>query len=259
MTMTTDVQEFTSAAPSMRRASAYGARGPIAEALAQWWGPKGTTMRVLKLEFRPGGMFHYTIAFQPGHEMYARFIYREIVAPERIAFVISFSDAAGGITRAPFPQLKNLWPLEVLNVVTFTEQGGKTTVALRGRPINATDEERAMFAANTNSMRGASAALSTSSSTPGEILNHEEPVMNTPVMAPTERALTITRVFDAPARARVEGVDRAGARATLVGAASSSLDACRDRRARRRQMAHTSDRCRGPGASCGTAACSARW
>lgn len=125
-----------------------------ADALAQWWGPKGTTMHVLKLDFRPGGMFHYTIAFRPGHEMYARFIYREIVAPERIAFVISFSDAEGGITRAPFPQLEGKWPLEVLNVVTFTEQDGKTTVALRARPINATAEERTMFAANAESMRG---------------------------------------------------------------------------------------------------------
>ena len=105
-----------------------------AEALAQWWGPKGATIRVIKLDFRPGGMFHYTMAFQPGHEMYGRFIYREIVAPERIVFVNSFSDAEGGITRAPFPQLKDLWPLEVLNVMTFTEHGGKTTIDAARRP-----------------------------------------------------------------------------------------------------------------------------
>ena len=153
MTMTTDVQEFsfsrTFDAPRERVWRAWA----DAQALAQWWGPKGTTIRVIKLEFHPGGMFHYAMAFQPGHEMYARFIYREIVAPERIVFVISFSDPAGGITRAPFPQLKGLWPLEVLNVVTFSEQGGKTTITLRGGPINATDEERAMFAANTGSMQ----------------------------------------------------------------------------------------------------------
>jgi uncharacterized protein YndB with AHSA1/START domain len=152
--MTTDVvQEFafsrTFDAPRERVWRAWS----DAAALAQWWGPKGVAMRALKFEFRPGGMFHYTMAFQRGHEMYARFIYREIVAPERIAFVISFSDAEGGITRAPFPQLQGKWPLEVLNVVTFTEQGGKTTVALRGVPINASEEERAMFAANTASMQ----------------------------------------------------------------------------------------------------------
>lgn len=151
--MSVDSQEFTFSrtfdAPRERVWRAW----TDAESLARWWGPKNATIRVLKLEFRPGGMFHYTMAFQPGHEMYGRFIYREIVAPERIVFVISFSDAAGGITRAPFPQLKDLWPLEVLNTVTFTEQGGKTTIALRGSPIDATEDERAMFAANADSMR----------------------------------------------------------------------------------------------------------
>ena len=124
-----------------------------AEALAQWWGPRGVNIRVIKLDFRPGGMFHYAMAFQPGYEMYGRFVYREIVAPERLVFVNSFSDANGGITRAPFPQLKNKWPLEVLNVITLAEEGGKTTLTLHGGPINATDEERAIYAGNTESMR----------------------------------------------------------------------------------------------------------
>jgi len=124
-----------------------------AGALAKWWGPKGATIRVIKLDFRPGGMFHYSMAFQPSHEMYGRFVYREIVAPERLVFVNSFSDAAGGVTRAPFPQLQGKWPLEVLNVMTLTESGGKTTLDLRGAPINATEEERAIFASNTHSMR----------------------------------------------------------------------------------------------------------
>ena len=74
------------------------------EALGRWWGPKGVTMRVINFDLRPGGMFHYAFAFQPGHEMYGRFVYREIVAPERLVFVNSFSDPAGAITRAPFPQ-----------------------------------------------------------------------------------------------------------------------------------------------------------
>jgi uncharacterized protein YndB with AHSA1/START domain len=124
-----------------------------AESLAQWWGPKNAKIRVIRLDLRPGGIFHYAMTFQPGHDMYGRFVYREIVAPERIVFVNSFSDPAGGITRAPFPQLKDLWPLEVLNVMTLTEEGGRTTLSLRGSPINATEEERKVFAANTESMR----------------------------------------------------------------------------------------------------------
>ena len=124
-----------------------------AEALGQWWGPKGATVRVIDFDLRPGGMFHYAFAFQPGHEMYGRFVYREIVAPERLVFVSSFSDPDGGITRAPFPQLKDKWPLEVLNVMRLTELAGETTLTLRASPINASEDEYAMFAGNIGSMR----------------------------------------------------------------------------------------------------------
>jgi uncharacterized protein YndB with AHSA1/START domain len=123
------------------------------EAFGKWWGPKGTTLRVINFDLRPGGMFHYAFAFEGGHEMYGRLVYREIVAPERLVFVISFSDEAGGITRAPFPQLKDRWPLEILHVMRLTELAGETTLTLRGGPINASEEERAMFAANIDSMR----------------------------------------------------------------------------------------------------------
>lgn len=124
-----------------------------AERLAQWWGPKGAAIRVVSLDVRPGGVFHYAMQFQPGHDVFARFVYREIAAPERLVFVVSFSDADGGITRAPFPQLGGKWPLEVLNHMTLIERDGRTTLALRATPINATAEERAVFAGMTNSMR----------------------------------------------------------------------------------------------------------
>jgi uncharacterized protein YndB with AHSA1/START domain len=124
-----------------------------AQALAQWWGPKGAAIRVIRFELKPGGMFHYAMAYQPGHEMHGRFIFREIAAPHRLVFVNSFSDPVGGITRAPFPQLEGKWPLEVLNTMTLTEQGGMTTLNLRGGPINATAEERKMFDGMHDSMR----------------------------------------------------------------------------------------------------------
>jgi uncharacterized protein YndB with AHSA1/START domain len=124
-----------------------------ADRLAQWWGPKGAKIRVITLDVRPGGAFHYSMQFKPGHEMFGRFIYREIAPPERLVFINSFSDADGGLTRAPFPQLQGKWPLEVLNTLTLTEQGGKTALTLRGRPINATQEEIAMYVGMFDSMR----------------------------------------------------------------------------------------------------------
>jgi uncharacterized protein YndB with AHSA1/START domain len=123
------------------------------EHLAQWWGPKGCTIRVVKLDVRPGGIFHYAMAYQAGHDMWGRFVYREIAPLERMVYVSSFSDAEGGITRAPFPQLRDTFPLEILNTLTLAEDGGKTTVTVRGHPLNATEEERETYRGMFGSMQ----------------------------------------------------------------------------------------------------------
>jgi uncharacterized protein YndB with AHSA1/START domain len=80
--------------------------------------------------------------------MWGRFVYREIVAPERIVCVVSFSDEQGGITRHPWAPS---WPLEVLSTSTLAEKDGKTTLTVRSVPHNAGPEERAAFVAG---MRG---------------------------------------------------------------------------------------------------------
>ena len=116
----------------------------------EWWRPGGCELSVVKIEFKPGGLFHYNMKMPNGNMMWGRMVYREIVEPERIVFVNSFSDASGGITRAPFSAT---WPLEILNNMTFTERGGQTTVDLRGGPINPTDEERATFEGSFPSMK----------------------------------------------------------------------------------------------------------
>ncbi len=113
-----------------------------ADRLAHWWGPEGFTMLARTLDIRPGGSFHYSMRSPDGHVMWGKFVFRDVRAPERLAFVSSFSDEAGNITRAPFSPT---WPLEILNTVTLTESDGKTTVTLRGGPTNATEEERETF------------------------------------------------------------------------------------------------------------------
>lgn len=121
-----------------------------AERLAQWWGPKGCTVEVAKLEFRPGGVFHYNIKMPDGSALWGKFVYREIAAPERLVYISSFADENGNIIRAPFSPT---FPLEVSNTMTLTESGGQTTLTLRGKPINATEEERATFASMNASMQ----------------------------------------------------------------------------------------------------------
>jgi len=118
--------------------------------LMQWFGPKGFTMSAAKLDFRPGGMFHYCLRSADGKEMWGKFVYREIVAPERIVLVNSFSDKDGKLTRHP---ASPTWPREMLTTTTFTEEKGKTTVTVRWIPLNPTDDERKTFEGARDGMR----------------------------------------------------------------------------------------------------------
>jgi uncharacterized protein YndB with AHSA1/START domain len=122
------------------------------ELMIHWWGPKGFVVIKLDIDLRVGGRSHYGIKAPDGTIMYGRFIYREIVRPERIVLINSFSDEAGGLTRHP---LSKTWPLEMLSTFLFDEMpGGKTRFTIKWAPWQATDEERATFAAGHASMNG---------------------------------------------------------------------------------------------------------
>lgn len=122
-----------------------------AEAMAAWWGPKGFDIDVKTFEFRKGGLFHYSMTPPGAQPMWGRFVYGEIVPMESIEFTNCFSDEDGGLGRNPWMEV---WPAEVSNRMTFTEENGKTTITLRGSPINASAEEVQAFAGMTESMQG---------------------------------------------------------------------------------------------------------
>lgn len=110
--------------------------------LRHWWGPKGFEWVSGRLDFRPGGIFHYGMRAPNGHMMWGKFNYREIVPLRKIVFTNSFSDEAGMTTRAPFAAN---FPLEVLNTILFSEKDGRTTLDMTGAPINASADEIAFF------------------------------------------------------------------------------------------------------------------
>jgi uncharacterized protein YndB with AHSA1/START domain len=112
------------------------------EHLRQWFGPKGVTVTAAKLDLRTGGTFHSCLRSPDGKEWWGKWIFREVTAPERLAWVHMFSDKDGGITRHP---LSPAWPLELVTEVQFIEHGGKTIVTLKWAPLNATEEEIKTF------------------------------------------------------------------------------------------------------------------
>jgi uncharacterized protein YndB with AHSA1/START domain len=119
------------------------------EQLMDWWGPSGFERVKCTLDLRPGGLLHYCMRVPNGPESWGKFVFREIVAPERLVFVVSFSDPDAGIQRAPFAKG---WPLEVLSSLTFTDRGGKTELEMHGVPINASSVELKTFADSVESM-----------------------------------------------------------------------------------------------------------
>jgi uncharacterized protein YndB with AHSA1/START domain len=114
-----------------------------AKRLKQWWGPKGFKVHTCKVDLRPGGVFHYGMTAPDGSDMWGKFTYRQIEAPKKLVFIVSFSDPKGGTTRHPGHAS---WPLETLSTVTFEEQGGKTKVTVLWIPADsATEMERKTF------------------------------------------------------------------------------------------------------------------
>lgn len=124
------------------------------EALAKWFGPKGSEITHCTLDMRPGGVFHYCMKHPMGMDMWGKWEIREVVENERIVCVSSFSDEEGGVTRASF--LEN-WPLRLLMRVTFVPHAGigrGTVVRVEWKPLDATKEELAAFAGMHESMQG---------------------------------------------------------------------------------------------------------
>lgn len=115
-----------------------------AERLKHWWGPAGFKVHTCKVDLRPGGSFLYGMTAPDGSEMWGKFAYREIKAPEKLVFMNSFSDATGGVTRHPWSPN---WPLQLRSTVTFEEQpGSKTKVTVQWIPADdSSDIERKTF------------------------------------------------------------------------------------------------------------------
>ena len=118
--------------------------------LAQWFGPKGVKTFHSKNDLRVGGIYHYGLRNPDGSEYYGKWVYREIRKPERLVFIVSFSDANGGVTRHP---MAPDWPREILSAITLEERQGKTTVTVRWSAYNATETERKTFEAGRDSMK----------------------------------------------------------------------------------------------------------
>ncbi len=116
--------------------------------LARWFGPKGFETIHAKLDFRPGGTYHYGIRGS-GVTMWGQWVFREIDAPSRLLFVQSFSDEHGGLGAHP---LAPTWPKQTLSTILFQDFGPSTLLTVYWAPFESTDAERETFRGAFDSM-----------------------------------------------------------------------------------------------------------
>src|SRR6266446_3684723 len=86
------------------------------EHIRKWWGPKGFTLPGCEMDFRTGGTYRFVMRGPEGQDNPFHGVYREIVRNERIVFTAI---------------LENLPGQELVTIVTFADEGGKTKLTVR--------------------------------------------------------------------------------------------------------------------------------
>jgi uncharacterized protein YndB with AHSA1/START domain len=89
------------------------------ELVKRWWSGHHGQTTIAEIELRVGGTWRYAMVAQDGSEVAFRGEYREIVPNERIVTTEVFE----GAPETPDAQVP-------LNIVTFTEVDGRTTLTL---------------------------------------------------------------------------------------------------------------------------------
>jgi uncharacterized protein YndB with AHSA1/START domain len=126
--------EYTFDAP---KALVFGAFAD-AEALNAWWGPVDCRNKVVKLDFREGGIFHFSMENQHGKITYGRFLFKTIEPHDLLEFTNAFADEKANVVKAPFDIPL---PLEILYKLVFTELNNKTTIHLTAEAVGGSEEE----------------------------------------------------------------------------------------------------------------------
>ena len=93
--------------------------------IPNWWGPKGLTTVVEKMDVRPGGAWRFVQRDPDGNEFAFNGVYYEVLPPERLVYTFEFEGVPGHV---------------LLETVTFEELDGKTR--LTDRSVFQTVEDR---------------------------------------------------------------------------------------------------------------------
>lgn len=94
----------------------------------RWWGPKHHPATHLEMDVRPGGAWRACLkSTADGRELWHHGVFREVVAPERLAFTFVWEEEGER-------------GIENLVTATFAEQGGRTLMTFRHAPFQSAAE-----------------------------------------------------------------------------------------------------------------------
>lgn len=101
--------------------------------MMQWWGPKGCTAPICKIDFRVGGKFLCCMKMPDGQEFWNGGEYHEIIPQEKIVSSMYFADAEGNKVDASAYGIEHEAIEDAYDVVTFEDLGdGKTRLTFTG-------------------------------------------------------------------------------------------------------------------------------
>jgi uncharacterized protein YndB with AHSA1/START domain len=89
------------------------------EQVMRWWGPKGFTSPLARIDFREGGTSLVCMRSPDGQDFYNTWEYRKIVPMKLIEFVQNFSDKDGKKADPAAHGLPLDFPQDVRSTVTF--------------------------------------------------------------------------------------------------------------------------------------------
>jgi uncharacterized protein YndB with AHSA1/START domain len=111
--------------------------------VAQWWGPRGFTNTIEKMDVRPGGVWQFVMHGPDGVDYPNRVVFLEVVPPERLVYL-------HGAERDDEPGQFHV-------TVTFTAEGKQTRLAMR--TVFKTAAERARVIEEVGAIEGLNQTL----------------------------------------------------------------------------------------------------
>jgi uncharacterized protein YndB with AHSA1/START domain len=162
-----------------------------AEMLKLWWGPRGFTAPVVKLDLHKGGKYLVSMRSPEGKDIWSTGTYKEVIPMEKLVMTDSFADENGNVVPATYYGMGAEFPLKMTITVTFEEQDGKTKFTLTHSDISTLgDADRA----------GMQQGWTESFDKLAEILERKASAGSKTnlVAEPGKQEILISREFDAP-------------------------------------------------------------